>query len=440
MKFDYRQQHNVLCIQNIPVTQLAATYGTPLFIYDADRIRKQVKKFSHDLHPSVKLFYSLKPNPNPTIVKMIYDMGANLEICSPNELEICKQIGASSDRLLYLGPGKTQKEIEMLLDEQVGYYVVESVQELKLLNEIAEARSEFVTVGVRINLNTSAKGSKLTMGGQPRQFGIDEEQMEELFHHSSELRRVQITGIHAYNGTRILSADVIIENTRYILELAKQVARTYAIDLEFVDIGGGFGIPYFDNEGELDFASACSGINVLVEQFHKEIGREIPIFVESGRYVVGESGVYTTKVLYTKKSKEVLFATADGGTNHHMAAGGNGNALKKNFPIKVLNKWEDEPVASYHISGPLCTPNDLIAKSIPLPKLEQGDLVGIMNAGAYALTASPTLFLSHPMPVELLIDEGEVTVIRERDEYGLPRLRSIDSVLAGKPAAGMKES
>ncbi|MGU7367998.1 diaminopimelate decarboxylase [Bacillus cereus] len=418
----------VLKIGNIECDDLIEKVGTPAYIYDADIIKNQVERLNN-LHKDVQLFYSLKANPNPSIVNFIYSLGANLEICSLKELEIVEKINASPERVLYLGPGKTEIEIRRVLEYGVKYFIVESLQEMQKINEIGEEKGREIKVGVRLNPSVSAKGSKLTMGGKPRQFGIDEEQLSEIFALETSLRNIKIVGIHVYNGTRILSSDVFIENTSHVLKLAKKVIEEYRVDLEFIDIGGGMGIPYFPNENTLDLEDVSKKLSELISTFYEAVGAKISIFLESGRYVVGESGVYVTEVLYKKISKNSEFLTVDGGTHHHMAAGGMGNALKKNFPIKVLNKFDEKPEVEYYISGPLCTPNDLIAKKIKLPQTKTGDLIGILNAGAYGLTASPVLFLSHYLPVEVLVQRDKYMVIRENTEYDSPDIRTFEEAM-----------
>ncbi|MFE6375622.1 alanine racemase [Bacillus subtilis] len=405
-----------LFMGSIDIADIVQRTGTPAYIYDVTTIERKIKQIQTSMHDKTELFYSLKANPNPSIVKLIYDAGANLEICSLLELEIAMQIKASPKRVLYLGPGKTKEEIRAVLEFGVEYFIIESFQELELINEMASRLKRKVKAGIRFNLNSSAKGSKLIMGGKPRQFGIDEEQAETLIDTAQKMKNIMINGIHVYNGTRILQSDVLVDNTKYILEFAQKLYNKHPFNLQYVDIGGGMGIPYFNNETELDFEQAAVSINQSIEEFHQKVCKPVKILLESGRFIVGESGVYTTKVLYTKESKGVKFAITDGGTNHHMAAGGMGNALKKNFPVKTLNKMNKPLTEQYNIAGPLCTPNDVIAKRLETPALEPGDLIGIMNAGAYGLTASPVLFLSHFIPAEVLVKENKLKIIREKGQ------------------------
>lgn len=297
---------NKLNIEKNNLLEVVKKIGTPAYVYDASVIQEQVYKLLN-LHKAIQLFYSLKANPNPSIVKLIYDLGANLEICSLKELEIIKKIGVSPERVLYLGPGKTEEEIRKVFEYGVKYFIVESLQEMQKVNNIAQEKEVTVRVGIRINPSVSAKGSKLTMGGKPRQFGMDEEQLENIFELEERLSNLKIVGIHVYNGTRILSSDVFIENTAYILNLAKKVQEQFHVKLDYVDIGGGMGIPYFSNESTLDLDDISDRLHAMIQEFYSSFGEEIPIFLESGRYVVGESGIYVTKVLYEKNLKIAIF-------------------------------------------------------------------------------------------------------------------------------------
>ncbi|UFJ42421.1 alanine racemase [Brevibacillus humidisoli] len=403
--------------------ELAERYGTPLYVYDLNKVREQIATIVDHMHPAVQLFYSLKANPNTTLVRKIYETGTNLEICSLYELKVAQVAGASPDHILYLGPGKTHQEIRQIVDYGVRYIVAESLQELELINQIAKAAGKVVKVGVRVNPEVAVKGARLQMGGTARQFGIDEKQFGDVVALIKRLHHLRLSGIHTYHGTRILSAQVIAENIQYILSFAAQVIQQYQLSLDYVGVGGGLGVHYFAGESQLDVAALGSQTREPIERFvasHKGTS----ILMESGRYIVAEAGTYLVSVLYTKTSQDIRFAITNGGTHHHMAAGGMGNAFLKNFPIRAFVS-EQREMEKYHLSGPLCTPNDLIGKHVELPKLRPGDVIGIQRSGAYGLTASPVLFLSHGLPREVLFDGEREWMIRERDEYMVPRVRIV---------------
>jgi len=226
---------------------------------------------------------------------------------------------------------------------------------------------------------------------------------------------VRVIGLHVYLGTRMLTEQAIIDNTRQILALAESLSIALGISPELVDIGGGLGVAYFDNEHDLDLPTLAAGINPLVGEF-AERHPGTRLVMELGRYLVARAGTYVTRVCYTKQSFGESFAVTDGGTNHHMAAVGIGSFVKRNFPVVLLSRTADgEPTEPWNIAGPLCTPNDVIARSVDLPRLSTGDLVGVTRSGAYGPTASPVLFLSHGYPAEVLVRDGAAQVIRERD-------------------------
>jgi diaminopimelate decarboxylase len=255
------------------------------------------------------------------------------------------------------------------------------------------------------------------MGGKPRQFGIDEAQVLSVGNLAKKYSHADVAGVQVYLGTRILDAEVVGKNTRYILDLADRVADSTGIRLDTVDIGGGLGVAYFDGEEDIDPADIAAQINPQLEAFAGS-HPDTRLIMESGRYLAGKSGTYMIGVRYVKESMGERFAVADGGTHHHMAAVGIGSFVKRNFPAVLLSRRADqagEP-ESWNVTGPLCTPNDSILKHAQLPPLEPGDLLGILCSGAYGPSASPGLFLSHGFPAEVLIVDGTAHLVRRRDE------------------------
>ncbi|MBU8772057.1 alanine racemase [Cytobacillus oceanisediminis] len=400
------------------VPELAKKYGTPLFLYDVKQIYEQIYRIKENIHSNVKLFYSLKANPNPSIVNLIYKTGTNIEISSILELKVAKALKIDPARIMYLGPGKTKKEIETVFEYGVKYFVAESKQELEVINKLGKVNNSVVEVGIRINPNLVVKGARLQMSGAPRQFGIDEDQVDEVIQAFENFKNLKLTGLHVYHGTRILSADVVSNNTKEILGLFTRLIEQHKLNISYVGIGGGLGVPYFSDEEELDIIELGQKCNPIISEFINRY-KNIEILMESGRFLTASSGVYISEVLYTKVSKNQKFAVIDGGTHHYGATGGNSNIFMKNFPIHVFTSQERE-IETVSLAGKLCTPNDLIAKKVSLPKLQQGDLIGVLQAGAYGLTASPVLFLSHYLPKEVLLYESMDILIRDHNEYEVP--------------------
>jgi diaminopimelate decarboxylase len=401
-------------VQGITVSELAREYGTPLYIYDGDALREQFLGLRTRLHPKLEMFFSLKSNPNVSICALLHSLGARAEVSSLVELATARQAGVKGEDIIFLGPGKSREELRTCVNENVHAIVCESFGELELIEEVAKEQEKIVNVVLRVNPSFSVKGSGLTMGGKPRQFGIDEEQILADPGLAARFSNVRLMGVHAYMGTRILSEEVVVENTVRILELAERIATKLDFPLELVDVGGGLGIAYFEGERDLDPELLTSRLNPVIEDF---VGRypDTRMIMELGRYLTAPSGTYMVRVRYVKTSMGERFAVADGGTNHHMAAVGIGSFVKRNFPMRLLNRIDEEATEPWYVTGPLCTPNDTIGKGVLLPPVRTGDLLGVLRSGAYGPTASPVLFLSHGSPAEVLVKDGKHHLVRERD-------------------------
>jgi diaminopimelate decarboxylase len=404
-------QHTV---QGITIAELAETYGTPMYVYDGDALRGQYQGLRDVLHPDVEIFFSLKANPNIAICAALHSFGVGAEVSSMAELETARRAGVPADRTIFLGPGKSGQELRACLAGGAGIIVCESFGELDLLNDLAHQWGVVQPVLLRINAAFSVKGAGLSMGGKPRQFGIDEEQ---LLADPDLLRRwpnLRVTGTQTYMGTRILDENVIAQNTAKIFELAQRASVRLGFPLETVDIGGGLGVAYFEGERDLDPKVLADLMNPIIADF-RIASPHTKIAMELGRYLTAPAGIYVVRVRYTKTSLGERFAVADGGTNHHMAAVGIGSFIKRNFPVSVLNRADEAPSDPWNITGPLCTPNDTLVKAVLLPPVQPGDLIGVFRSGAYGPSASPVLFLSHGHPAEVYVADGRHYLVRERD-------------------------
>ncbi|MBP2702771.1 type III PLP-dependent enzyme [Microbispora sp. RL4-1S] len=401
-------------VQGIPVSELAERFGTPFYLYDGDALREQFRGLRTRLHPRLEMFFSLKSNPNVSVCALLGGLGARAEVSSLAELVTALRAGVTPENIIFLGPGKSRAELLACLDEKVHAIVCESAGELELIDRLAGERGVVADVALRVNPSFSVKGSGLTMGGKPRQFGIDEEQLLAEPGLAARFPNVRLMGVHAYMGTRILSEEVVVENTVRILDLAERLSTKMDFPLELVDVGGGLGVAYFQDERDLDPALLTGRLNPVIEEFAAR-HPHTRMIMELGRYLTAPAGTYVVRVRYVKTSMGENFAVADGGTNHHMAAVGIGSFVKRNFPMRLLSR--DEPATQeWYVTGPLCTPNDTIGKLVPLPPLRPGDLLGVLRSGAYGPSASPVLFLSHGSPAEVLVVDGTARLVRERDD------------------------
>jgi diaminopimelate decarboxylase len=401
-------------VQGIAASELAERFGTPLYVYDGAVLRQQFTTLRKALHPALEVFFSLKANPNVSICALLGALGARAEVSSLAELVTARRAGVAPDNVIFLGPGKSVAEITACVREGIAAVVCESFGDLDVVDRIARAEDVVVPVVLRVNPSFAVKGSGLTMGGKPRQFGIDEAQI--LAAEPAALRRpgVRLAGVHVYMGTRILKEQVIVENTTRIFDLAERIAARHGFPLELVGIGGGLGVAYFDGESDLDPAVLAAGLDPVVDGFAaRHPGTRLVL--ESGRYLTALAGTYVVRVRDVKSSMGEDFAVADGGTNHHMAAVGIGSFVKRNFPMALLNRMDEPATGRWTVTGPLCTPNDTLGKEVELPPIRPGDLVGVLRSGAYGLTASPVLFLSHGAPAEVLVHDGRAHLVRARD-------------------------
>jgi diaminopimelate decarboxylase len=391
---------------------IALAIGTPYYCYDAQGIRAHFRKLKETLPQGIRYLYSLKANPNKTVVETLYSEGAGCEVCSLAELETALAAGAAPRDIIFVAPGKSIDELMRSVQLGLWAVIVESLPELELLNRIAASRGVVQAIGLRINPAFQPETAKLVMSGKATQFGIDENQLAEGLNLVHACNHLRLVGIHVYLGSRILDVRAILSHTKRILDLGVRTEKLAGQPLAFVDVGGGFGVNYFKGESDLDLASLGTGMGSIAE----ELKRRCPstrILVELGRYLVARSGIFVTSVRYIKRCKGKLFAICDGGSNCHAAAAGFGSLFRRNFPIVRLTGASCHS-AVYTLTGPLCTPSDVIGEDITLGELERGDLIGIHHSGAYGPSASPMHFLGHGHPAEVLIDEGSVQLIRRR--------------------------
>jgi diaminopimelate decarboxylase len=407
-----------LTVGGVLVSDIAEEHGTPLFIYDASVLEKKWSTLRGVLPDRVQIYYSVKANPSPAIVKTFLSLGCGLEIASGGELFLALAAGCPADRIVFAGPGKRDGEIREFLQAGGGEIHVESLNEARRLIAACQALGKDARAAVRINPSSEVQGGAMRMGGKSTAFGVDEEQMGQVVEVLKGSPRVHVSGVHIFAGTQILDASVLGAQYRKCVDLARTVAMKLEAPIETVDFGGGLGIPYFEGDQELDLEAYGGEVRRLLATLEGETFASTRFLVEPGRYLVGEAGIYVARVLEVKRSRGKTYAVLDGGMNHHLAASGNlGQVIKRNFPVAALTRLGAPTPESVDLVGPLCTPLDVLARSVELPPLEVGDLVGVLQSGAYARSASPLGFLSHPAPPEVLVSHGKYREIRRRGDY-----------------------
>ena len=406
----------VLRVGGVPIEAIVAQYDTPLFVYDRSVMERKVALMREALPSRFSICYSVKANPNPAILRYFLSQGFGLEIASGGELALALSAGCPPEKIFFAGPSKSEAELELALVRGIAEIHVESSLEAKRITTICRRLGLKARVALRVNPTGEAQGGAMRMGGKPTPFGIDEEDLDVVLEPLLSDPCIEFKGIHLFTGTQILDHTILVGQYRKGLEIARRVASRICRSLDTVDFGGGFGIPYFSNEQELDIRKLREEFAALVGEVEADpLFTQTRFVVEPGRFLVGEAGIYVTRINDIKTSRGKKFLIVDGGMNHHLAASGNlGQVIKRNFPVAVLNKLNGTTMETVDIAGPLCTPLDVLAREISLPCADVGDLVGIFQSGAYARTASPLGFLSHPSPPEVWVDNGRVSLIRSR--------------------------
>lgn len=398
------------------IVKITKQYKTPCYIYEKEKIIEQVKKLKNTLFPGAEIYYSMKANPLIGICKVIYDLGCGIETASGGEFVSLVKNGFDANRITFTSPGKTIEEIEAAIDLGVSLLNIESYEEAIIINEIAEKKNIVVKVIIRINQNNDLTKSKIKMTGVASQFGIDEDKLDsKFFSKLSLLRNIQLTGFQIYAGTQILNAEEIANNVENTILIAEKFSNEYGIQIQNLNFGGGFGIPYFSNEKEIDLEQLQVAMHKIFLN-HKIFLSKTHCIFESGRFIMAGSGLFVTKILYKKESRNRLFYICDGGANFHSASAFLGRFIRNNYPISSIPMKKNDGEVT--IVGPLCTPTDVIGQNVSLSRdLNPGDLILIEKSGAYGLTYSPITFLSHESPSEVLFSRDECKVLRQRGNF-----------------------
>ncbi len=381
---------------------LAARVGqTPFYAYDRSLLRARVAALREVLPQRVKLHYAMKANPMPAVVGLMAGLVDGIDVASAGEMKVALDAGADPLEVSFAGPGKRDAELRQAVASRV-LINVESFREVVALEAISSELGLPARVAVRVNPDFELKGSGMKMGGGPKQFGVDVEQMPALL---ANIGRAGLAfeGFHLFAGSQNLRSDSICEAQQKSYELALRLAQHAPASVRFLNLGGGFGIPYFPGEQRLDLGPIGDNLAGLVQRAHDELP-EAALVIELGRYLVGEAGVYVARIVDRKISRGQVYLVADGGLHHHLSASGNfGQVVRKNYPVTIGNRVDRQEKETASVVGPLCTPLDLLADRMTLPVAQVGDLVVVFQSGAYGASASPQGFLGHPACLEVLV-------------------------------------
>jgi diaminopimelate decarboxylase len=337
----------------------------------------------------------------PALVDFVAPLVDGIDVASAGELKVALDAGVAPSRISFAGPGKREAEIAQAVAAGI-VLNLESEAEAQRASAIGRRLGLRPAVAVRVNPDFELKSSGMKMGGGPKQFGIDAERVPELLR-SLDALALDFRGFHIFSGSQNLRAEAIVEAQRKSIELACRLSAHAPAPVRILNIGGGFGIPYFPGEEPLALEPVGAALREALPGVRSALP-EATVVIELGRYIVGEAGIYVCRVLERKVSREHVFLVTDGGLHQHLAASGNfGQVLRKNYPVVVGNKVRGDTRETASVVGPLCTPLDLLADRMDLARAEPGDLIVVFQSGAYGLSASPIAFLSHPQPVEVLV-------------------------------------
>jgi diaminopimelate decarboxylase len=392
-----------LCVGGQPLTRLAARVGsTPFFAYDRSLLDARVDLLRRLLPGRTELSYAMKANPMPAVVQHLATRVDRIDVASAGEMQHALDTGIRADHVSFAGPGKTTAEIRQAVAAGI-IIEIESSTELRRVIAAGEELGIEPRIAIRVNPDFAVKGSGMRMGGGPQQFGIDAEEVPELLR--TFTGGADILGFHVFAGSQNLVAEIIAEAQRRTVDLVGRLAEALPEPLRYLNLGGGFGIPYTERDTRLDLEAVAESLDRLVTGTIADRFPAARPVIELGRFLVGECGVYVTRVVDRKVSRGRTFLVVDGGMHHQLAASGNfGQAIRRNYPVALGSRLASAAEEAMSVVGCLCTPLDLLADGILLPAgAEIDDLVVVFQQGAYGLTASPTAFLGHPAPAEVLV-------------------------------------
>lgn len=420
-------ESNQLCMDGVPIGRCGAKYGTPVFVYGGDSIVQNTKSILSTLGQSVHVYYSIKANPNIAIADLIRTSGVHgAEIASHGELEAALRSGYSPNQILFAGPGKSDEELERAIQAGVGQINAESMGEIERISLIASRLKIVQRVGVRVNLEDVARDhGRINTGGGVQKFGIDESMVVQAIQLIHQQPGIEFAGLHTMLGSQVLDASDMEHSCRAAIEMAGRVGEEIQEPIPSLNLGGGLGVPHTQDDPEFDMLKFGQSLKELIDRSRESKWlSQTQYMLEPGRVLVSGQGVYVTRVLDTKESAGQAVAVVDGGIHHALLP-----ITANSYQVLKATRDEDEAAQDQEpvlLGGPLCTSADQWRSLVNLPSVQVGDLLVMLNSGAYGLSASMNLFLSKGTPSEVLVLDGVMHEIRERpsveDQFALQKL------------------
>lgn len=398
----YPTMDGQLAIGGKTATQLVEMAGgTPLFVYSRGIIAATMAQLREVMPARLHINYAIKANSHPDVLGFMADLVDGYDIASGGELEKIKAAGIDASRVSFAGPGKRDWELESAISSGVTLNL-ESEGEAERALAIGERLGITPRLAIRVNPSFDMKGSGMKMGGGAKPFGVDAERVPALGRRIIEAE-ADWRGLHIYTGSQALSAEAIIETQANVLDLADHIASEIGQPLPKLNMGGGFGIPYFHGDVPLDTAAIGAALEERFADLPASL-KDAHLCIELGRYLVGLAGIYLCRIVDRKVSHDEVFLVTDGGLHHQLAASGNfGTVVRRNYPAAIATRFDSPADEVQNVVGCLCTPLDKLSDKGFLPHAEAGDIVAIFCAGAYGASASPAQFLGQGPALEVLV-------------------------------------
>ncbi|QFU87501.1 type III PLP-dependent enzyme [Amycolatopsis sp. YIM 10] len=396
--------------------ELADRFGTPLFVYDLDEITAARRELTDALPEEFELFYALKANPHPEVVRALREgagKGCRAEISSTGELAAALAAGFTGADCLYTGPGKTDEELREAIGQGVRMFSTDSVTDVRRVGAVAREHGVVVDCLLRVNSAAASATTSIRMTGTPSQFGFDSETLGEVLPELRAVDGIELAGMHFFPLSNARDEESLIGEFNHTIGLAAQLQDDLGLPLRYLDIGGGFTVPYAVPGARGHYPKLRSELSATLDLLLPDWRTGTPrLACESGRFLVGAGGTLLARVSNVKVSRGRKFVILDAGINTFGGMSGLGRLL----PVAV-QPVDGEPVESASLVGPLCTPGDILGRQIELPALAAGDLVTIPNAGAYGPTASLLMFLGRPAPTEVVVRGDEVVSVSRIEHH-----------------------
>ena len=402
---DFKHKGSKLYCEKVPVEKIAQKAGTPVFIYSKntllDHYRKLDKAFESIPH---LICFSVKTNSNVAVCKTLIDEGAGLDIVSGGELFRAKKAGAKSNKIVFAGVGKTEKEIEDALRSNILFFTVESISELELINKTAKRLRVKAPIALRVNPDIDPKTHKyITTGKKGSKFGLDLGISRKVYAQCKKYPHIKPVGIHLHIGSQITKAEPFVKAIKKVLPLVKELKKSIKT-FKYFDLGGGLGIVY-DKEKPTTAKNFAKAILPLIK------GLNLTLVLEPGRFIAGNAGILTAKVLYLKQSGKKNFVIIDGAMNDLIRP----SFYEAYHNILSVTKKTGKTISA-DIVGPICESGDFLALNRKIKKPKQGDLLAVMSAGAYGFSMSSN-YNSRPRAAEVLVDKNRFKIIKQRETY-----------------------